>query len=114
MGDVVLTELLTEKDLLPSSERKADLYIVSITPELRSLAHKLARAHRDTGRRVLYSLRGVSVKKQFSAASTEGARWVVILGPDEVGRGVAMVRDMATGAETQVSLEILEKGEGLG
>jgi histidyl-tRNA synthetase len=114
MGDVVLTELLSEKDLLPSLEREADLYLVSITPELRPLAHELARAHRAAGRRVMYSLRGVSVKKQFSAAATEGARWVVILGPDEVERGVAMVRDMATGAEAEVPLELLQKGEGLG
>ncbi|MGD2121851.1 MAG: histidine--tRNA ligase [Gemmatimonadota bacterium] len=114
MGDVVLTELLAEKGLLPSLEREADLYLVSITPELRPMAHELARVHRDAGRRVLYSLRPVSVKKQFSSASTEGARWVVILGPDEVERGVAMVRDMASGSETEVSLELLQKGEGLG
>jgi histidyl-tRNA synthetase len=63
---------------------------------------------------VLYSLREQSVKKQFSAASTEGARWVVILGPDEVEKGVAVVRDMASGAEEQVSLELLRRGEGLG
>jgi histidyl-tRNA synthetase len=114
MGDVVLTELLSEKGLLPSLERQADLYLVSITPELRPLAHELARVHRDAGRRVLYSLRPVSVKKQFSAAATEGARWVVILGPDEVERGVAMVRDMASGSEKEVSLDVLKQGEGLG
>jgi histidyl-tRNA synthetase len=113
MGDVVLTELLKEKELLPSLEREADLYIVSITPELRALAHELAGIHRDAGRRVLYSLRPTSVKKQFSAASTEGARWVLILGPDEVERGVAMVRDMDSGSETEVSLAVLREGEGL-
>ncbi|MFH1765295.1 MAG: histidine--tRNA ligase [Gemmatimonadota bacterium] len=114
MGDVVLTELLMARGLLPSVEREADLFLVSITAELRPLAHELARVHREKGRRVIYALRDQPVKKQFSAASTEGARWVVILGPDEVGKGVAVVRDMGSGTEEQVSLELLRKGEGLG
>ena len=114
MGDVVLTEILTDRGLLPSVAREADLFLVSISPNLRPLVHELAMVHREKGRRVVYALRDQSVKKQFSAASTEGARWVVILGPDEVEKGVAVVRNMASGTEKQVSLDLLRKGEGLG
>jgi histidyl-tRNA synthetase len=89
------------------------LFLVSITPDLRPLVHDLARIHREKGRRVIYALRGQPVKKQFSAASNEGARWVVILGPDEVEKGVAVVRDMASGTEKEVSLETLREGKGL-
>ena len=113
MGDVVLTELLMARGLLPSVEREADLFLVSVTSALRPLVHELARAHRDKGRRVVYALRDQPVKKQFSAASTEGARWVVILGPDEVENGVAVVRDMGSGTECRVELELLRRGEGL-
>ena len=114
MGDVVLTELLTARGLLPSVAREADLFLVSITPDLRPLAHELARVHREKGRRVMYALRDQPVKKQFSAASTEGARWVVILGPEEVEKGVAVVRDMESGTESRVALEVLQRGDGLG
>ena len=114
MGDVVLTELLTARGLLPSVAREADLFLVSITADLKPLAHELARVHREKGRRVMYALRDQPVKKQFSAASTEGARWVVILGPEEVEKGVAVVRDMDSGTEEQVSLDLLKRGEGLG
>jgi histidyl-tRNA synthetase len=114
MGDVVLTELLTARGLLPSVEREADLFLVSITPELRPWVHDLARAHREKGRRVVYALRDQPVKKQFSAAATEGARFVVVLGPEEVKRGVALVRHMGSGTEREVSLELLKRGEGLG
>jgi histidyl-tRNA synthetase len=113
MGDVVLTELLADRGLLPSLEPEADLFVVSITPELRPLAHELARVHRERGRRVLYALRPQPVKKQFSAASSEGARWVVVLGPDEVENGVAVVRNMASGTEERVALELLRQGEGV-
>jgi len=114
MGDVVLAQFLEDRGLLPSVDREADLFLVSIGPDLRPLVHELARAHREKGRRVLYSLKDQPVRKQFSAASTEGARWVVVLGPDEVEKGVAVVRDMVSGTEDRVSLEVLRKGEGLG
>jgi histidyl-tRNA synthetase len=114
MGDVVLSALLEDRGLLPATEREADLYLVTIVPELRPLAYELARAHREQGRRVIYALRGQSVKKQFSAAAVEGARSVVVLGPSEVERGLAMVREMASGVEREVSLEVLRQGGGLG
>jgi histidyl-tRNA synthetase len=110
MGDVVLGELLEDRGLLPATEREADLFLVSIVPELRPLAYELARVHREKGRRVIYALRGQSVKKQFSAAAVEGARYVVILGPSEVERGVAKLREMASGTESEVSLELLKEG----
>ena len=114
MGDVVLTELLADRGLLPSTKREADLFLVTVDPGLRSLALEIAQAHREKGRRVLYALRPQSVKKQFSGAASEGARWVVILGPAEVERGVAVVRDMASGGEGEVPLPELKAGAGLG
>jgi len=113
MGDVVLGELLADRGLLPSTQKSSDLYLVAIVPELRPLALEIARVHRQTGRRVLYSLRPQSVKKQFSGAAAEGARWVVILGPTEVERGVGIVRDMVSGTEGEVGLEELKRGGGL-
>jgi histidyl-tRNA synthetase len=47
------------------------------------------------------------VGKQFKVAATEGAREVIVLGPTEIERGVAMVKDMATGQEREVSLRDL-------
>jgi histidyl-tRNA synthetase len=113
MGDVVLGELLEERGLLPKVGREVDLFLVSVAPALRPLVLELARAHRDRGRSVVYALRGQSVRKQFSAASAEGARWVVVLGPDEVDQGVAVVRDMGAGTEVRVPLALLRRGEGL-
>jgi histidyl-tRNA synthetase len=57
---------------------------------------------------VVYSLKAQPVGKQFKSAGTEGAREVVVLGPAEIARGVAVVRNMASGEERQVSLEQLE------
>ncbi len=111
MGDVVLGELLKDRGLAGDFPREVDVYIVTVGDDLRGLARRVARAYRDQGRSVVHALRGQKVGKQFSAASSEGAREVIVLGPDEVGRGVAVVRVMATGEEREVALDTLLQGE---
>jgi histidyl-tRNA synthetase len=104
MGDVVLAELLRDRDLLPEEASSPDYYIVTISDDERPLMRRLARALRDGGHSVVYSLRPLGVGKQFKEANGRGARQVVVLGPDEAARGVAVVRAMGTGEERQVPL----------
>jgi histidyl-tRNA synthetase len=113
MGDVVLTELLADRGLLPSTEEEVDVALVAITPELRSLMLEIAGALREKGMDVVYPLKPQSVRKQFSGASARGARLVIVLGPEEVERGSAMVRSMSTGEENEVALDLLRRGEGV-
>lgn len=110
MGDVVLTELLRERDLMPATDRSVELYVVAIGDEMRGLALELAQALRERGRSVVYALRGLSVRKQFAQAGSEGATEVLVLGPDEVSRGVAVIRDMTSGEEREVAVEALRNG----
>ncbi len=107
MGDVVLTELLKEQGLLPDVSPEIDFFIVTVGEETRDLARELAQRLRERGRSVAYPLRDQAVRKQFKAAENEGAKEVVVLGPDEVGRGVCVVRDMKSGAEREVALPAL-------
>jgi len=102
MGDVVLAELLAERGLLPEYRRQADYFIVSIGEEQQPRALALAHELRERGRSVVYALRDQSVRKQFKAAETEGARRVLVLGPEEAAKGVVMMRDMSDGTEREV------------
>ena len=107
MGDVVLGELIRERGLMAEAPPEMDYYIVIIGEEHRELALSIAHANRDRGSSVLYGLREQSVRKQFTAAGNAGARDVIVLGPDEVARGRAVVRNMASGEEREVPLEEL-------
>lgn len=107
MGDVVLTELLREHALLPDATRSVDYYVVPVSVEERPRALELAHALRARGRSVTYSLRQQSVGKQFKMAAAQGARRVIVLGPAELERGVAVLRDMTSGEECDVDLEEL-------
>lgn len=112
MGDVVLGELLAERGLVPAYRRAADVFVAAVEEEQRDLLHRIVAAQRFEGRRVVYSLRHQPLKRQLAAAAMEGAEQVILLGAGEVERGVAKVRDMATGRETEVALEALLAGKG--
>lgn len=107
MGDVVLGELLRDRDLAPSAKLQTDYFIVIIGEEHRELALAIAHTQRDRGAGVQYSLREQPVRKQFAAAGNAGAREVIVLGPDEVARECAVLRDMASGEEREVPLREL-------
>ena len=110
MGDVVLTEILRERDRLPDLSRHLDYYLVGIGDETRSRLLTLAHRLRSRGKTVGHGLRATGVRKQFRSAESEGAAEVVVLGPDELARGVVTVRDMESGVEREVGLEVLEQG----
>ena len=52
-------------------------------------------------------LREASVGKQMKVAAREGAREVLIVGPDELARDCVLVRDMASGEEREIPLDEL-------
>ncbi|GIW50823.1 MAG: histidine--tRNA ligase [Gemmatimonadales bacterium] len=107
MGDVVLGELIKEKNLLPSKRAALDVFIVAVTgadmPEVLALAREL----RDAGIAVEYPLRLQSVAKQLKLAAAREARWAVIVGPEERSEGKILLRDLASGSEEKVGREAL-------
>jgi len=113
MGDVVLTDLLRELDRLPQYARIVDAFVVAQSRGQRGLGLQVAAALRSTGHSVSYTLGDETVRKQFKTAATAGARTTIMLGPDEVARGVARVRDMESGQERDVALDLLRSGQGL-
>ncbi len=107
MGDVVLGELLTERDGAPVAEPAVDVFLVTVTEEERPLALKLAHALREGGLRVEYALRKLAVGKQLELAGARRARWAVVIGPDERASGQAVVRDLSQGTERTVAMDSL-------
>ncbi len=68
-----------------------------------ALAHKL----RHAGFAVTIGFSG-NMKKRLSRANKANAAAAVILGPDELAKGAATVRDMDTGEQTEVPLSSLQ------
>ncbi|MBT8488366.1 MAG: ATP phosphoribosyltransferase regulatory subunit, partial [Gemmatimonadetes bacterium] len=107
MGDVVLGELLAERDLVPEYRPRVDYFLVPITEDQRAELLRIAHVLRERGHSVAYELRERGVGKQMKAATREGADTVLLLGPDEMERGCVVARDMQTGEESDVPLSEL-------
>jgi histidyl-tRNA synthetase len=89
-----------------SQERKAtlDVFFVTLAPEARVPAMKLAGALREEGLSADLDYGGRGMRAQFKQADRVGAAYAVVLGEDELARGEATVRDMASGAEQTVDV----------
>ncbi len=99
MGDVVLSELLRDRGLVPATAGTVDVFLAAIggddLPPMLGLAHEL----REAGLRVEYALAPQAVGKQLKLADSRGARIAIVIGPDDRARGEVMLKDLA--AKTQ-------------
>ena len=109
-GDAVVGELLLARDRLPSLGRPLDDVVIAIEGSageaaLRRAAIRHAGALRRAGRGVELVL-GVPLKRALRNADRAGAARVHLIGPEELERGAAKVRDLATGEERDQPLAV--------
>ena len=67
------------------------------------IAHQLRRR----GFRIEYDYTG-NLGKRLKRANTSNARAAIILGDDEISRNVGLVRDMDSGEQTEVSMDLID------
>jgi histidyl-tRNA synthetase len=103
-GDVVVTELLKARLGEEAARVKRGVAVGFMFPEQRDAAVKLAARLRKEGAAVDLSLRNQKPKKFFSHADSSGAAKAVFLGPDDVEKGVARMKDMESREETEICL----------
>jgi histidyl-tRNA synthetase len=87
-----------------AAKEKKGIAVGFMFPEQRDAALRLAAKLRRAGESVNLALRNQKPKKFFSHADSSGAAKAVFLGPDDVEKGVARMKDMATREETEVAL----------
>ncbi len=109
MGDVVLTELLKDRGLLPQCESGVDGYVVIADESLRADALKLIHELREAGIAIDYALSPAKVGRQFEVASALGARYAVVIGPDEWKSGEVTLKDLAAKTQARVRIGELAK-----
>jgi len=103
-GDVVVTELLKARLGEDAAAARKGVAIGFMFPEQRDAAVALAARLRKSGECVDLALRSQKPKKFFSHAAESGAAKAVFLGPDDVEKGVARVKDLSTREETEMEL----------
>lgn len=105
MGDVVLTEILRSRDLLPTPEFGTDYWVAAddetMLPDVMSVAGRL----RAKSKSVEYALKSQTLARQLKTASTVGAKQVVLLNRDDFANGKVTVKTLSDGSEQNVALD---------
>jgi len=94
--------LLAQSDAAPSRPA-LDVFVVDATGEdvIAALVHELRAAGLRTDR----AYGGRSLKAQMKVADRSGARHVVLVGKQELERGVVAIKTLATGEQVEVARE---------
>ena len=106
-GDMVIMEVLAEKDLLPELLSGVEDVVIPLSPDLRNVAVKVASALRSSDRLVDLVLDDKKMKWAFKHAERIGATRIVLVGKEEWSRQKVKIKDLETGEETELSLEDL-------
>ena len=87
----------------------SDLFIIPLGEEQKSVALSLAAELRGVGIRTEIAFGDRALKGAMKAADKSGARYVVIIGGDEVVSGIVELKRMSDGTITSVKISELQK-----
>ena len=88
------------------SPRRPDVYMIVADPSYQTQAFSLSERLRsaDNTLMVQQQLKAGSMKSQFKKADKSQARFVLILGEDEINTGTVSVKQLSTGEQWRYSL----------
>jgi len=107
MGIERLVLLLKQGDGLEEKMEELDLFIAGLGDEASGFSFKLMHELRERGYRVDMDLDSKSLKSQMKQADKAGARFVVIIGSQELENKQAPLRNMKTGEQTDLQLAVI-------
>lgn len=87
-----------------------DLFIVALGEKATLKAVEIARDMREEGFTCLYDLNKRSIRAQMKYADKLGAKFNIVLGDNEVEKGVCKLKNMQTGEETEIALATFVSG----
>lgn len=107
-GDAVIVELLKERNVLPSFDSSGiDSVVFAMATDLYGAAIDVATRLRASGQSVDVVLEAKKTKWVFKHADRLGAKYCVIVAPDEYEKGEVSVKDLAAGEQESIRIDSL-------
>lgn len=101
-GDVVIQEILQERSLLPELSRRMDFFLIPYSQSERRRAVQAVQRLRKGGFCADLILNEKRLKGSLREAVRVGARRAVLLLPEELEKGLVVLRDLSSGDEKRV------------
>lgn len=101
---------LEKQDLLPKPEEEKTAYIVALGEAARQKAFAMVTTLRSMNCQVAMDVENKSMKSQLKHANKIHAKYVIIVGDDELQRGEAVLRFMDTSEQETIALaDVIDK-----
>ena len=107
MGDVVLSLILNDRGLMPKAPPRADVVVIPVGDELKSVARRVTDTLRAESLRAETPYTPSGVGKELKAANQHGIPFAVIVGPDEWKNESVNLKNLTTGDQEEVPLSNL-------
>jgi histidyl-tRNA synthetase len=108
MGDVVIGIILQEAGLVPEYQPSPAQVLVTVFDEkLWMPSFALAAELRGAGLNAMVSPEPTKLPKQFKFADKMKMKIALVLGPDEVEKGLVVIKNLVSGEQVQVKKEAL-------
>jgi histidyl-tRNA synthetase len=101
-----LVLLLAQSEASGAAQPQPDVYVVNRGSAAEAAALVLARGLRQQGLSVELDAGGSAVGKQFKRADRSGAAWAVVLGDEEMERGVLRLKPLRDPAAEERTLDL--------
>ncbi|TAL70691.1 MAG: histidine--tRNA ligase [Bacteroidetes bacterium] len=101
--------ILENTDKLNKTENTTKVYIVTANQELIKYSINLANKLREKNIGTILDLQKRSIKSQMKEANKVGVKYVIIIGDNEISRGILTIKNMQSSEQTEVPLDSIEK-----
>ncbi len=91
--------------VFPQKAPGCDILVAGLGEAAKTKALELTKQMRDAGKRVIIDVMDRGLKAQFKYADRIGARYVAVIGDDELTKGVVSLRDMEKSSQTEVPMD---------
>ncbi|MFA5104295.1 MAG: histidine--tRNA ligase [Candidatus Margulisiibacteriota bacterium] len=102
-----LISVMEAQKLFPEPEKELAVYIAAMGKEAQQKAFKQVFELRKSGVSAETDLSGKSLKSQLKAADNLGAKYVLIIGEEELKKGLFPLRNMKTGQQKEIKMDEL-------
>ena len=108
-GDVVVAELLANQGKLKAAPPHVEVAIGYMEASQRDAALFLARALRDGGQDVDLALHPEKARAFFSRVGNSSVAKAVYIGPDDVQRGTARMKDLLSRTDAEIPIPVVSQ-----
>jgi len=100
-----IVDVLKIAGMVKEVESVTDVFVCAVNESALENAIMLSVQLRDAGLNVETDVVSKNLKKQIAYADKKQIPFIIVLGPKEIEKGIATIRDMKSGKETRAKLE---------